>query len=269
MILNPIQVKDIPTAKTTADDADYLLMQNPTSGLTYKITKADLLAGLSSGGSSGSSAPSVITNNLILQVDASDIASYAGTGTTWVDTINANNISLSNCSFDSGDSGSIVFNGSNSVGSFNKPSSIFVGGSITVEIWANWLTRGSTVGDIQCLIDNNSASTGFIIQDFPFSGNILSTPGGNTSFPIGLGEWMHITATVQNNIGKLYVNGELFSSTLGSQSLASVGSIFTLGHWQGGGRYLNGKIGLVRMYSAALSGLQVLNNFNASKARFS
>jgi hypothetical protein len=38
------QIKDIAITKIIAEDSDFLLMQNPTTGETYKITKADLLA---------------------------------------------------------------------------------------------------------------------------------------------------------------------------------------------------------------------------------
>jgi hypothetical protein len=43
------QIKDIAIVKTVAGDGDYFVMQNPTTGETYRITKADLFAGLSVG----------------------------------------------------------------------------------------------------------------------------------------------------------------------------------------------------------------------------
>lgn len=41
------QIRDLSITKTVAADSDFLLMQSPESGETYKITKANLLAGLS------------------------------------------------------------------------------------------------------------------------------------------------------------------------------------------------------------------------------
>ncbi|MDQ3018248.1 MAG: hypothetical protein M3Q64_00020 [bacterium] len=43
------QIKDISITKTIAENGDFLLMQNPITGETYKITKANLLAALSNG----------------------------------------------------------------------------------------------------------------------------------------------------------------------------------------------------------------------------
>jgi hypothetical protein len=40
------QIKNVSITKTIAEDADLLILQNPTTGETYKITKADFLAGL-------------------------------------------------------------------------------------------------------------------------------------------------------------------------------------------------------------------------------
>lgn len=42
------QIKDIAIIKTIAQDSDFLLMQNPSTGETYRITKANLLANFSS-----------------------------------------------------------------------------------------------------------------------------------------------------------------------------------------------------------------------------
>lgn len=42
------QIKDIAITKVIAENSDFLVMQNATTGETYKITKADLLAGFTS-----------------------------------------------------------------------------------------------------------------------------------------------------------------------------------------------------------------------------
>ncbi|MHC5819169.1 MAG: hypothetical protein ACYT04_25650, partial [Nostoc sp.] len=57
-----MEIKDITIEQTIAEDADYLILQNPTSGLTYRIKKSDFLAGLSINGSSNEN---IITNGLI------------------------------------------------------------------------------------------------------------------------------------------------------------------------------------------------------------
>lgn len=53
--------------------------------------------------------------NRVVHLDAGDTDSYSGTGTTWSDlTSNNNDFTLSSCTFDSGNGGSIDFDGTNS-----------------------------------------------------------------------------------------------------------------------------------------------------------
>ena len=53
--------------------------------------------------------------NRVVHLDAGDTSSYSGSGTTWSDLSgNSNNFTLSSCTFDSGNSGSIDFDGTNS-----------------------------------------------------------------------------------------------------------------------------------------------------------
>jgi len=55
------------------------------------------------------------TANRVIHLDAGDTDSYSGSGTTWSDLSgNSNNFTLSSCAFDSGNGGSIDFDGTNS-----------------------------------------------------------------------------------------------------------------------------------------------------------
>ena len=82
-------------------------------------------------------------------------------------------------------------------------------------------------------------------------------------------EWYFICSTIDTNVAKLYVNGELnFTVSLG----------FTIGHWNAAatiGRratisnyYWEGDIASVRVYNYALPPDQILDNYNATKGRF-
>ena len=58
--------------------------------------------------------PDIVTDNLVLCLDAGDRKSYPGTGTTWTDRSgNANGTLINGPTFNSANSGSIVFDGSN------------------------------------------------------------------------------------------------------------------------------------------------------------
>ena len=58
--------------------------------------------------------PNIIEDGLVFAVDAANKKSYPGSGTTWADLAGSNNGTLINGpTFDSGNGGSIVFDGTN------------------------------------------------------------------------------------------------------------------------------------------------------------
>ncbi|MEH2390045.1 MAG: hypothetical protein V7K14_30630 [Nostoc sp.] len=65
-----MEIKDIPITKTIAADSDFLIMQSP-AGEAYKITKANLLVGSSSGDTSGND-PYFANVTLLLHLDGSN-----------------------------------------------------------------------------------------------------------------------------------------------------------------------------------------------------
>ena len=58
--------------------------------------------------------PSIVTDGLVFYVDAANENSYPGSGTTWTDLAGSDDGTLTNGpTFDSGNAGSIVFDGVN------------------------------------------------------------------------------------------------------------------------------------------------------------
>ncbi len=66
--------------------------------------------------------PDIVTNGLVLHLDAANSKSYLGSGTTWNDLSgNGNNATLTNGpSFSNSNRGSIVFDGTNDYAELNK-----------------------------------------------------------------------------------------------------------------------------------------------------
>lgn len=93
------QIKNF-SAKTSANDSDFLIMQSP-AGETYKITKADLLAGLSSGGT-GTGTGNTVNKTFVSDADTNGVFYYIGTNKntrTWVNPYTANLIGIFYSSF--------------------------------------------------------------------------------------------------------------------------------------------------------------------------
>ena len=97
------QIKDIAVVKTVAEDSDYLIMQSPDTGETYRITKADLFAGL---------VPSSNIANLVFSSngDSNGLFYYLGTNkaTTVWSSPSGNNLIVTASSTESGNPISLV-----------------------------------------------------------------------------------------------------------------------------------------------------------------
>ena len=78
----------------------------------------------------------IVTDGLVFAVDAANYKSYQGSGTTWTDLASSNNGTLTNGpTFDSGNGGSIDFDGSNDYIDFGDFDNTQVSSAITLSIW--------------------------------------------------------------------------------------------------------------------------------------
>ena len=223
--------------------------------------------------------PKIVTDGLVLCLDAASRKSYPGSGTTWFDRSgNGNHGTLTNGpTFSSANGGSIVFDGTNDYVLCPKPSSIVNSGQISISLWAKWITVGTSTSTIQALIDNNHNGgllQGFVIQDRPdlskslTVGFVPNTNGLVSSFIVGNGNWHHIVATHNGSVSKLYIDG-ILDGQISEVGLASLQPNISIGYWQFvPGRYLNGSISLVQIYNRAIDLNEVKQNFNATRGRY-
>ena len=81
--------------------------------------------------------PTIVTNGLVLALDAGDRNSYVSGSTTWFDLTGVNNGTLVNGpTFNTGSGGSIVFDGSNDYCGFN---SFDFGNEFEQPLIADWI----------------------------------------------------------------------------------------------------------------------------------
>jgi len=105
--------------------------------------------------------PKIITNGLILCLDAASTKSYPGSGTTWFDRSgNGNNGVLTNGpTFSSTNGGSIVFDGTNDY--------VQVAGSVTISTgtFIAWVKRNGNQGPFDGILYSRSTNvTGMNLQ---------------------------------------------------------------------------------------------------------
>jgi hypothetical protein len=222
--------------------------------------------------------PSIITNGLILNLDAGNAASYPGTGTTWADLSgNSNNATLYNgASYSSSNGGILTFDGINDNSLVNNSNSInIIGSSLTIE---GWIKPQSISGWIAIFYKNtNTVSGGYHLGIDP-SGYLaggLKEPDWitvqSTTNQIQLNTWQHVAMSFDtvNKILKLYKNGNLiktetsFNYTLtGNTDPLSIGSQGNLT------QTFTGNIPICRLYNKVLTDTEIQQNFNTTKTRF-
>lgn len=221
--------------------------------------------------------PNIVTSGLVLHLDAANPKSYPGTGNTWYDraaNLNAgvaNNGTLVNePTFDSGNGGSIVFDGTNDyVTLIATPSTLgMISGNFTVNIWIynNGTTKGGLVSS------QSSSSAG---GQYEFSINSVNSVkvtyygGGSVNTSIVSNTWYMLTHTYNYSTksSKLYKNGLLVSSITMTVDLFTTGQIY-IGWYGYGGGYFRGNIPIVQIYKGELSATEVLQNYNATKSRY-
>jgi hypothetical protein len=237
----------------------------------------------------------IVTNGLLLNLDAGFTPSYTSSGTTWYDlSYGINNGTLTNGpTFNSSNGGSIVFDGVDDETSFTNGTfgySPGTTGEISLEIWiyptgpyTSYVAEPPTT-NLGGFIGQGyfGGSTGWGIGMFRSNGNnyfafqvrnqgtIVQT-GENNNHIFTNNNWYHVVGSfTRNNFSRVYINGVLASSTdstpLNNISLtpsAANAQISTINTFYAGCRLSVGRI-----YNRPLSQTEVLQNFNAQKSRF-
>jgi hypothetical protein len=251
------------------------------------IGLADIIAGPSGGGpfASGTDAKtwlnnngywtsysSVVTTGLKVYLDALNPASYSGSGTTWYDLSgNGNDVSMQNSgsiTWSPGPTGyfSTVGNGwfnrtsASNVPTGNSPYTL----SAWVQLGSSWNGNGfMSIGPFGNGNEANAFRAGSTNQLLNYWwGNDLSV---NISVSPTNG-WFNAVAKYDGTTRSIWVNGVLAGSD------TPVGHNVTSSDIQisktAGNEYLQGNIAQALIYNVALSGSEILANFNASKSRF-
>jgi hypothetical protein len=220
-----------------------------------------------------SNGPTIVTNGLVLALDAGDRNSYVSGSTTWIDLAGTNNGTLTNGpTFNSGSGGSIVFDG---VDDYVRSTNTLSLTNITLNTWFYF----TTLSDQICSQSWNYALTGGFTLEI-YTSNLLFAVNGNGSnnWPqysvsnLTTGRWYNITGTLSSNTQSLYLDGIFITSvTDAARNNANSGVALTVGARSSGGpasSFSTGRSSIVQIYNRALSASEVLQNYNATKGRF-
>ena len=199
-----------------------------------------------------------------------------GTGNIWKDiSVNGNHGIITDANYVSTSPQFFNFDGSSA---FVKTSSTITHGTgdITYECWVR-TTDGYAPNDWKSLMSTHGGSSpepGFWIQ-LNYPDTYITVGNGNpysiTSTTVNDGNWHHIVATYTNPIIRIYFDGSHIggidnapNNDLPARTL-HIGAMLIDGVLD---RFFNGDIGEVRVYDKALSPTEIIQNYNATKARY-
>ena len=217
--------------------------------------------------------PGIVTNGLVLCLDAANKKSYSGSGNTWVDLSGSNNSGtlINSPTFSSANNGIFTFNGSNTdviFGNNIQPT------TITASIWVKPDTSALT-GGYRVILDKSYGGTGWYL--FLYNGVPTFFANGDTNNVLSsvtlINSWYNITGTYDGTTIKIYINGVLTGNTTYTGGLVNNSNpieIMTRDAAYGKGNVYRsvGLVAQVQIYNRALSPSEVAQNFNALRGRY-
>jgi hypothetical protein len=219
-------------------------------------------------------APTIVTLNLQLHLDAGNATSYPGTGATWTDIVGNKAFTLFNTpTYSTSNGGYLTFvpGSSQYASSATSLSSL---STWTVETW-HYYTGTNSSGQPCIVTELYPGSTSNInfslgsdttagLQNGFFNGAWRTT----TAYSLTANNWYHIVGTYDGTTIKLYVNNSLVQSTSYSgTSISSQGGIRLMRRWDNA-EYWGGRLAIVRIYTGDITSTGVTQNWNAQRNRF-
>ena len=229
--------------------------------------------------------PKIVTNGLILCLDAANRKSYPGSGTAWTDLSGrGNNGTLTNGpTFDANNAGSIVFDGTNDYATIPLDLSSY--DQISISLWSKVRSHNNVAKIILELTSNYNLSSGgfaLVADDGDQGGNYSAFTktsnylGGWFAKP-SVNTWHHwaVNFVRKNNLAnngvEVFIDNvkQSFTLTLDVSSTTNFNnSTLYVASRNGTGIFADALLNDICIYNRALSRAEVEQNFNATRYRF-
>ena len=223
----------------------------------------------------------IITDGLVLCLDAANPKSYGGSGTTWTDLSGLGNTGtlVNGVGYSSGNGGSLSFDGTSAYVNLSTLANFNFGSTISVFIW-----HYNIGGDYRGVVANTYSTTaGFDLrygrEDYFGGANngtrLLAIVRASSGSPL-LALPIYSQLNVWGNYGFVYngsslvsyKNGDQFGSVSGSVNFQPTTNPVVIGRNLNNQEYLSGNISQVSIYNRALSASEIKQNYNATKSRY-
>jgi hypothetical protein len=211
--------------------------------------------------------PKVVTDGLVLYLDAANPNSYVSGSTTWRDISRSGNNGtlVSGSSYSSADGGSIVFDG---VDDYVSTTQSLTSLSFSYEVFL----RPTNITKDQMYIGTTVPATYMRIVGSSAFMSVNTTSGQRTlshSQTLSNNTPYHIVSIYNGVRLKIYVNGVLTEGSILNLPLEQPVATSRIGRWRDSDlRSFVGQIYNIRLYNKELTQTEVLQNYNALKTRF-
>ena len=219
-----------------------------------------------------SGGPNIVTNGLVLSLDAANTKSYTSGSTTWRDISKSAGIAtlVNGPTFSGANGGSLIFDGIDDYANttYTLPVSNF-----TINIIYRCTAFLAWAGLWACEIWNNSSG---YLAFFSTTSTLVFSRGGGSSMSITADSTTlkYYTFSLDSSgVGKIYINGILQSSNpiIGLSPSVEKPIILSTRYSNNGAGITDTRasvIPLLSVYNRVLTSQEVLQNFNATKTRF-
>ncbi len=232
--------------------------------------------------------PNMVTDDLVLALDATNVQSYPGSGSTWYNLAGTQNTTLYNSpTHSTSNGGYLQFNGSTQYADTN----MFLVDDITWSLWHS--VEDTNTNRILDVTSWNSSSTDFFefkmtdayntndIEQWAYSyvgGSRADFHTGTNASHRGVDIWTNTVVAIGGGLGYTYQDGvNLGSDSAFFKAFTGASGQFAFQLARARFYYLNSaawqygktKISMFNVWHKRLSHAEVLQNYNAHKSRFS
>ena len=220
--------------------------------------------------------PRIVTDGLVLCLDAANVRSYPGTGATWTDLKGDNDGTLTNMdasNFSAANGGDLSLDGTNEYIDLGDPSSNFfssIAGTDQVSV-GGWFKNNTTVSSQKVIFDSGNSeklqidvrSTGIAFL------TICSSTVRISQHSMTTGVWYHFMGTYNGSKMIGYINGVKYTESSQSGNFGSDSNFSAIGRYPANTSYMwPGSVSGFVVYNRSLTADEILQNYLATKGRY-
>jgi hypothetical protein len=204
--------------------------------------------------------PRIVTNGLVLALDAGNTKSYPGSGTAWTDLsgLENNGTLEGGAGYNSSNGGAIVFDGTN-----DYITSSFATTSGQAVTYCGWLYSTETTATYRNFVDSASASP---MIWWNTSGQIEFDAALYTTTTVYRNQWVHVALSKPSgsSSASYYVNGVLTATGSAYTTPATTPTWFN----RAAAQTWKGNCSNIQVHNRALTASEISQNFNAMRGRY-